>query len=132
MILTNGSHSKKHIKRRIIKSVFFDMVGVKIMCLFVRNTNKYKHKCVVLLLSLYPFQINKLKRSWLGNFVSSKQNYIDVDDCTTKKNLFQGSFYGGREETRTPMPKALDPKSSASTNFATRPYSIVNVDNYNL
>ena len=33
-------------------------------------------------------------------------------------------IYGGREETRTPMPKALDPKSSASTNFATRPYFI--------
>ena len=27
---------------------------------------------------------------------------------------------GAREGTRTPMPKALDPKSSASTNFATR------------
>ena len=30
-------------------------------------------------------------------------------------------FLFGREETRTPMPKAPDPKSGASTNFATRP-----------
>ena len=39
-----------------------------------------------------------------------------------KRTSFDVLLYGGREETRTPMPKALDPKSSASTNFATRPY----------
>ena len=41
-----------------------------------------------------------------------------------KRTFFKVLLYGGREETRTPMPKALDPKSSASTNFATRPYSL--------
>ena len=39
-----------------------------------------------------------------------------------KKGLFIESFFsGGPGETRTLTPKALDPKSSASTNFATGP-----------
>ena len=42
-----------------------------------------------------------------------------------KKEALRLPFKFGREETRTLTPKALDPKSSASTNFATRPKACV-------
>ena len=52
----------------------------------------------------------------------SKFANADHKRKATKKEPFEALFRnGGREETRTPMPKAPDPKSGASTNFATRP-----------
>ena len=62
--------------------------------------------------SVILFQQNKITSMSMNAHIINKKR-------TLKKVL----LYGGREETRTPMPKALDPKSSASTNFATRPYS---------
>ncbi len=39
--------------------------------------------------------------------------------CALPTELFSRKYKNASEETRTPIPKALDPKSSVSTNFTT-------------
>ena len=50
---------------------------------------------------------------------------VTLNTKILKKDLKGPFLVSGREETRTLTPKALDPKSSASTNFATRPKACV-------
>ena len=58
---------------------------------------------------------------WQGFALRSSRLFLSQQ----KKEAFRLLFKSGREETRTLTPKALDPKSSASTNFATRPKAFV-------
>ena len=57
--------------------------------------------------------------------MNNKKHTIN-DTLITKnpRNKFE-DFHGADEGSRTPTPRALDPKSSASANFATSAYYII-------
>ena len=64
-----------------------------------------------------------LKESKLTLLSTIEKTHTFEIQSGQEKRAIKGSFSknGGPGETRTLTPKALDPKSSASTNFATGP-----------